>query len=470
MSNRRIFAAIATPASPASPGAPPGPWARSLRARGFAAAIGALAAVGALGGASGTARADEGVATTPLVPVPVAPLRACSFRHEVCVHGVPGDPILEALGDLERTWDAATGPLGLPAPAHALATGTYDVFLARELEAAGATYLRERDRVGARDRASAFSLVDARLHGCSLERALARELFRAIAFRTSPATDDATARGEASALTRLTVPCALGAPDGAELLQAHPERGLYPPPFRTTEGFRLRAGDGAGLFFSWLDDRFAQTPGGLVRALLAMSTTKTARDADAFGTEPDVFDVLRESTKGMLASGSTINDVLLSFAVARTFVGRGATSESAELGAIGAPLAPDFDLPWPKLGSPRSVTMSAGLSPTGMTSIVVRRAGAPPGQRLRVEIEWEALAKLRFVAVKLDANGAILQQLPFGVAEKGTSCALSVGELDATDAVVLVGTNVGSSDEPLDPETTPREPHGWVVSIGAESP
>ncbi len=463
MSNRRIPAWATSAASTA--------WTASQRAGALAAAVG-VGALTALAFPSPAAAQDAppGVATTPLVAPPASSLTACSFRHEVCVHGEPGDPIVESLADLERAWDVATGSLGLPPPSRAIASGTYDVWLSRELEAPGATYLRERDLLGLRDRASAFSVVDARLHGCSLDRALTRELFRAIVFRTSPATDDATARGEAAALTRLAVPCALGAPDGAELLQAHPERGLYPPPHRTTEGLRLRAGDGAGLFFTWLDDRFAQSPGGMVRALMAMSTTRTPKDAAELLTDPDAFDVLRESLKGVLSSNSTLNDVMLAFAIARADVGHPATSESAELGAIGAPLAPDFDLPWPAPGAARSFTMSAGLSPTGMASLRVHHAGAPPGLRLRVEIRWEALAKLRWVALKLDASGAILQRLPFGVMEKGTECALSVGELDGTADILLVGTNVGSSDEPLDPESTPREAHGWVVSLGAETP
>lgn len=408
-----------------------------------------------------------GVSTTPPVALPPEGLRACSFRHELCVHGAPGDPLLEALGDLDRLWETATGPLALPPPSHALATGVYDVYLTRTLEAPGATFLRERDLVGSLDRASAFSLVDARLRGCTLERTLARELFRAIAFRTAPGTDDVTARAEASALVRLAVPCALGAPDGSEILQSHPERGLYPITEMVPDGFRLRSADGAGLFFTWLDDSFGQTPGGIVRALFAMSATKTAKDANVFAAEPDAFDVLRESMKGMLFSGSTVADVLVSFAAARAFAGS-SRAESAELGAIGAPLAPDFDLAWPTTA--RSVAMSAGLAPTGMTSIRVRRAGALPGTRLRVEIRWEQLAKLRWIALKLDAAGVVTQRIPIGVADKATDTAISIGELDATESVLLVGTNVSTWEGPFDPETTAREPHGWVVSVATEGP
>lgn len=415
---------------------------------------------------------EVGVPTTPPASqLHVGPerLRACSFRHDLCVHGGPGDPILEAIATLDRVWETATGPLGLPPPDRGLVSGTYDVYLVPTLDSPGVTYLRERDGLGTRDRASAVSLADSRLRGCSLDRALARELFRAIAFRASPGTDETTARAEASALTRLAVPCALGAPDGAEILQSHPERGLYPITKLVPDGYSRRAADGAGVFFGWLDDAYAQTPGGIVRALWAMSATKTMRGADVFASDPDAFDVLRESMKGALFTGSTIHDVFVSFAVARAFLGN-ALSESPEIGAIGAPLAPDFDLPWPATGTTKSVAMSAGLAPTGATTIRVRRAGALPGTRLRVEIQWEQLAKLRWVALKLDARGAITQRLPFGVADKATEAALSVGELDASESVLLVGTNVSTWDEAFDPETTAFEPHGWVVSVASEGP
>ncbi|CAN5572046.1 hypothetical protein BH09MYX1_BH09MYX1_29530 [soil metagenome] len=408
-----------------------------------------------------------GGATSSLTSPPPETLRACSFRRDLCVHGSSGPQVLVALASVERTWDLAVGPLALPPPERGLGSGVYDVYLVPILDSPGMTYLRERDLLGTPDRASAFSIVDARLGGASLDRALARELFRAIAFRTIPGTDETTARAEASALTRLAVPSALAAPDGAEILQAHPERGLYPLTRMIPEGYRRRAADGAGIFFTWLDDTYAQRPGGVVRALWALSWTRSPKDASTFAENPDAFDILRENLKGALSSGSTINDVLLAFAVARAFTGN-PLSESAELGAIGAPLTADFDLAWPATGTTRSVAMSAGLAPTGTTTIRIRRAGAPAGTRLRVEIKWEELAKLRWMALKLDATGAITQRLPFGVADKATECALSIGELDASESVVLVGTNVSTWDAPFDPDTTPLEPHGWVVAYASE--
>lgn len=411
------------------------------------------------------ARAEsDGFPAEPALPKGLGgPLRACSFRHPVCVQGDRGAPVLEALADAETTWDAAVGPMGLPAPDPDLSTGVYDVVLAHDAESAGITYLRERDPLGHVDRASAVSVLDATLRGCSLERAVARELFRAIAFRAAPGQDETNARAQASALVRLTVPCALGAPDGVELLQAHPERAVVSGPVRVPDAYGRRWAEGAGLFYSWLDDAYGQRPGAIVRGIWALSSTRSARGQARFVGEPDGFDVLRESFKGALGSGSTLDDVFVEFSVARALTG--GLDDAPEL-AVFAPAVLAYDLPWPT--EPHRVASSAGIAPSGADYVRVSRRGAAPGTRLRVEITWEEHARMRWIAVKLDAQGRAMARIPIGSADKAVEAQLTVAELDDTSSVLLVGANVGNWTAPFDPDVGELEPHGWAVTVATQ--
>lgn len=426
--------------------------------------LGALGAAASLLGALPARAENDGFPAESAVPMGLGgELRACSFRHPVCVHGDRGAPVLEALADAETTWDTAVGPLGLPAPDPGLTTGVYDVFLSSDAEDAGVTYLRERDPLGHVDRASAVSVIDARLRGCSLERAVARELLRAISFRAVPGQDDANARAQASALLRLTVPCALGAPDGAELLQAHPERAVVSAPVRVPDTYGRRWAEGAGMFYSWLDDAYGQRPGAIVRGIWALASTRTPRGQARFVGEPDAFDVLRESFKGMLGSGSTLDDVFVEFAVARALTG--GLDDAPEL-AVLPPAALAYDLPWP--AEPRRVASSAGIAPSGADYVRVSRQGAAPGTRLRIEITWEEHARMRWIAVKLDAQGRALARIPIGAADKAVEAQLTVAELDETSSVLIVGANVGDWTAPFDPDVGELEPHGWAVTVATQ--
>src|SRR5215472_5114613 len=93
-------------------------------------------------------------------------VKACSFKHALCVHAAPGAPAFTVLGVLasaDRSWDTLTGSLGLPAPDVDVSTGAFDVFVVGGPEFGGADAdLDRRDPLARYDRASAFALVDAR--------------------------------------------------------------------------------------------------------------------------------------------------------------------------------------------------------------------------------------------------------------------------------------------------------------------
>lgn len=388
---------------------------------------------------------------------------ACSFRKPLCVHASSAAPVMEALADAERAWDQATLSLGLPAPLAAQDTAAFDLYLDARTGPSEETLLYERDPRAGLDRASTFARVDVRLHGCSLEAAITRRVLAAIAYRVSPAIDPATLDGSTAALARLMTPCAITSDtSGIGSAQRQPESAIVD----STNPLGTR---GASLFFGWLDDAFAPTPGSTIVATWALSPTHTPRGAARWEGKPDAFDVLRETFKGALFERSTLEDLLVDFGVARAFVGSAADEthflESRGFGDAGK-AAIAWDIPWPP--QPRRLVSPTGVQPTGSSFLLVHRDGAPSGSRLRIEADWEQLMKLRWVAVKLDARGKELARIPLTSPGKATHAAIDLGELDATASVLLVATNVSEWTKPFDPNEAPWEPHGWMVTLASE--
>jgi hypothetical protein len=391
----------------------------------------------------------------------------CSFRHPVCVHGEAGvtsDRLLGALTYAERAWDTLTGPLGLPAPDASL-DGSYDIYLV-DLRGEGDAFtdLADRDPRGSYDRASAFTRIERAASGCALERLVAREVARAALFRSAPATDLGSARAQASHLAHLMAPCAAGAPEGAEVFQAHPERAIIDPwPESPIIGERFD--DGAALFFGWLDATFGTSPGAIVRGLWALTPTSTPWPSARFAGRPDVFDVLRASFKGALGTHSTLDDLLVEFAIARLFFGGDdphAFEEARALGDIGA-VHVDWDIPWPEKG--RRFQSPVGVAPTGSTYVSIHTNGAPKGARLRLEATWEEHARMRWVALKLDAAGHEKGRFPITSYDRGTDAQMTLVDLEGTARVVVIGVSLGDPDLPFDPNDGVWEPHGWLLTV-----
>jgi hypothetical protein len=365
--------------------------------------------------------------------------------------------VLSALAAAERAWDVVTGALALPAPDADLTTGKYDVVLADDVEGSAATLLSERDVRSRVDRASAFTLLDARVApGCSMDALLARESARASLLRAAPATDEGSARAETVHLAELAFPCATG-PSAPELdFQTHPERAVIDT---WTEAPRVGASfdRGAALFFRWID-AFADQPGGIVRAMWALSPTITPLGAWRWVNEPDGWDVLRTSFKNVLADGSSFDDALLDFAIAR------ATWD-------GAPRArTDWDIDWPD--RPRRLASPVGVAPTGAAYVTIRRGGAAPDARLRLEVAWEQHARMRWAVAKLDAGGKLMSRVVVGSPDRATEAQMTVVDVgvDAGEAATLlvVGVSLGDFAYPLDPDDETWEPHGWLLTVGGE--
>jgi hypothetical protein len=106
--------------------------------------------------------------------------------------------------------------------------------------------------------------------------------------------------------------------------------------------------------------------------------------------------------------------------------------------------------------------------PSGASYILVRRAGARPEARLRVEIDWEEHALFKWALVKIDASGRELGRVPIATKERATEAQITLADLGAADRILLVGVNVGDPAYQFDPDDAVWEPHGWLVTIAEE--
>lgn len=424
-------------------------------------------------------------------PHPPRDARFCALRAPVCVHAAkPADDAaaLATASAFERAWQTLTGALALAPPDLDPDTLAYDVFLTDASDPALAadvatTPIEARDVRSRIDRARAFTVVDARVRpGCELDALAARSIARAMLDRAAPATDDATARAQTSYVAQLAVPCAtaLFADDAIAfqsqpnraIADGHADRGVHAPddpPERPSAAANLYA-DGGWLVWSRLEWGFSRAPGGLVAATWALAPTTTPASAVRWVHEPDTYDVLRESFKGRLSTGSTLADVWLDLAVARAFMGAADDGEHApETRSLGdaARVPIDWDLPWP--AAPKRVAPRAPVQPSGASYLVVRHAGAAPNARLRVEITWEEHALFRWALVKLDERGRELGRVVIPTKERATEAQMTLVDLDGVDRVLIVGANVGDPAYGFDPDDVVWEPHGFLVTLAAES-
>jgi len=408
------------------------------------------------------------------------------MRLPLCVHAralTEGATMLATLAAAEQAWTTLSGALGIPPPDLDPSDHAFHVHLASDLDEPSDVRTVARDVRSRIDRARGAAFVDARLHpGCTLDAAVARAIARAALLRSAPATSEAVARGQTEYLAELVAPCSLAFRAVAvSAFQSMPDRAVSdarafePAPSAEDDApvVRDRASrafaDGTAVFWRRVDWAYGAKPGAVIMASWALSTTRTDVGSARWHDEPDAFDVLRESFKGALSTGSTLGDLLLDVAVARAFVGSADDGlhvpELRTLGDAGrVPL--DWDLPWP--ATPRRLAPRAPVAPTGASYITIRLAGAPRGARLRVELSWEEHALFRWALVKLDASGRELGRVPIAARERATEAQMTLVDLEGVDRVLLVGTNVGDPAYRFDPDDEVWEPHGFLVTLAAE--
>jgi hypothetical protein len=432
---------------------------------------------------------DRGRPGRPLVyaapPEIAAPMRVCSLHLPLCVHAeraAAPATVLAVLSAAERAYTTLTGAMELPPPDVDPATLAYPIYLVSPASELASTELAARDVRGTIDRARAFTLVDSRARpSCMLDAAMARALARAVLYRVAPAMDKGTVRAQTTYLSQIAVPCALAfSADAALAFQSNPDRAVAdahasdpsaaPADWATSmSAYDRLFADGASIAWSRIDWAFGRTPGGLVRASWALAPSKTPLGAPFWRDEPDPYDVLRESFKSALWSGSTLADLLLDLSVARAFVGTNDDgAHQPELRTLGdaAKVPFDWDIAWPT--KPRRLSPRAPVMPTGASYIVVRRAGAAPASRLRVEISWEEHALFRWALVKLDASGKEIGRVLIPMRERAVEAQMTLVDLEKVDRVLVVGVNAGDPTYHFDPDDEVWEPHAWVAAFAEE--
>jgi hypothetical protein len=335
--------------------------------------------------------------------------------------------------------------LGIPPPAAGL-DGPWKLYLGDAVEGEGRAQLVAFDPRTRFERGVSFAWIDRSARGCLLEKAVARAIAQGSLLASAPSTAKGLGIAENEQLARLATPCA-AFDDSAPEFQAEPERTIV-------DGSSPVFARGGAAFFEWLDATFARAPGALVPATWAL--TPGYSDVQGTHTRADAtaFDILATSLRGAFASDATLDELFVGFAVARA--------------VMWPPVRTAWELPWPV--RPRRLVSPTPVSPTGASYVVVHRDAAPRGARLRLEMEWEDYARMRWVALKVDSSGKILAQIRISSPNLATRAALTLDALDDTDRVVVVGVNVGSTEHAFSPAQGEWEPHGWMLTIEGTGP
>lgn len=389
---------------------------------------------------------------------------ACSFEHPVCVHAgprVPGGDILAVLKEAERALSGYQS-LGLPSPlpdGNLGGSSAYDLYVIpgadRLTTTADLTVGPDRW-----DRASAFTVLPppAQAAGCDTGFAIAQAIAHAMGLSFDAGAEDSAMSMEGSYLASLVAECGPTELLAIDDFQRHPERSFV-------NGDRDRT-DGALLFPWFLDDVYAkQGPGAVMLGLVALATQRTPSGSWEWVNEPDIFDVLRATTK---ARGSTLDSLLLEFAVARAFIGSRSDgrhlSDAAKFGDLGR-VRFEWAVPYDSL--PRRLAPAAPIEAMGMTYLWVDLSSAHEGNELTFIADWELPSLFRWSLVKIDKTGTETSRVEVAGLFGSNHAERTVVGLEGLAGVLVVGMNTGSVDRghPFDPDEQPLMPHSYTVTL-----
>ncbi len=387
------------------------------------------------------------------------PVTVCSFTEPVCIHAattVSPDAVLTTLAGAEHALHAYRA-LGFPPP-----RPPYDVYLLPSVEAP-ATVADLLPRSDGWDQASAFTVMpppDPRA-GCEAPFAVAQGVALAIALGFDAGAETGALSMESSYFATLVADCPAVEIPAVDAFQQSPERS-----FMTGDALERGAADGAMLFPWFLDDALGvDGPGRAMLGLLALGTQRTPPGSWEWKNEPDTFDILRAT---MRDRASTLENLLLDFAIARAFVG--SRSDGAHLSDVvrfGDAGRVRFEWSVPFASLPRRLAPLAPVEPTGMTYVWLDLTGAPAGAELTFAADWEQPALFRWSLVKVDRDGAEAGRLDVAGVFGDNHAERTLLGLDGLAGVVVVGVNIGSSDRshPFDPDEQPLMPHAYTVTL-----
>lgn len=393
------------------------------------------------------------------------PVNACSFREAVCVHAEASTAPAAVLWTLRwaeqalRTYRA----LGLPAPlgdAGLGGTAGYDIYLLAS-ETAPSTTSDLIARGHGFDSQSAFTILPpppAPFTSCFAPNAVAQGIARAVLLRFDAGVEEGTSAMTSTYLASLAAECSLADLAAVDDFQRAPERAL------TSWSADAPAGS---LLFPWfLDDVYGQsTPAKVVTTLISVAAQHTKPGAWEWSNEPDLFDTLRINMK---ARESSLDAMLLDFAIARAFVG----TRSDAMHLTGTERFGDFGrvrFEWavPFASLPRRLAPTRPLEPTGATYLWVDCADAPAGAELTFLADWELPSIFRWSLIKIDKTGAENGRVDIAGVYGDRHVERTVVGLGGLAGLLVVGVNAGSTDRghPFDPDEAPFMPHSYTVTL-----
>jgi hypothetical protein len=398
-------------------------------------------------------------------PDPAAvPVTACSFTEAVCVHASSSVAPGATMWTLRRAEHAlrAYRALGVPPPLPDGALGgspAYDLYLVPG-EPAAVTVADLVASGDAWDRASAFTVLPppSPRAGCEASFSVAQAIAHAVGLRFDAGAEAGALSMESSYLASLVAPCEDVELAAVDDFQRHPERSFV--------AGDPDAPDGALLFPWFLDDTYGRAgPGRVILALLGLAVQKTPPGSWEWHNEPDVFDVLRVAMKDR---GSTLDNLLLDFAVARAFVG--SRSDGAHLSDVeryGDAGRVRFEWAVPFDSLPRRLAPGTPIEAMGMTYLWLDLGASPQVPELTFVADWELPSLFRWALVKVDKQGAEVGRVDVAGVFGASHAERTVVGLDGLSGLLVVGVNAGSIDRshPFDPDEQPLMPHGYTVTL-----
>jgi hypothetical protein len=206
-----------------------------------------------------------------------------------------------------------------------------------------------------------------------------------------------------------------------------------------------------------LDRQFGQGLAAIVPAVLSMATNHRGvivPEADDelgpvhFYNSTTVLDVLSLT---LIDAGTTLDEVLLEVASERAV----------------HPIAPAFEWTIPASSLPRRLAIRRPIEPMGMTFAKIDLDVVPKSDGIELDVAWDGGAKFVWRALKLDAAGRRVGEIPVPPLETTRKITIDVRRLAGVKSIVLVGVNVGDPIRAFHPDEPPSPGHGYELGIYA---
>lgn len=347
--------------------------------------------------------------------------------------------------------------LRLPAPRVARADlGSLLVYVDPE-EPLAAPFADVGSTAGApHDTATAFIVAPPLADDCRSRHDLARAVAGASLLAHDAATDATVLAMLGSHLANLVEPCLDLELEQIDTIQRAPERNFLGPLFEPAPA--------AFLFPQFLEDRFGtDEPGKLTSALVAISSQRTL--SGALVDEPDMFDALRVT---QARNGSSVDDTLLEFAIARAFLGsRSDDLHMFDVARFGDAGRVRFEWQVDHSTLPRSLAPLRPIEPLGATYVLLTLDSVTPGAEFTFSAEWEEPANFRWAIIKLKNDGSELGRTEVTPVLGEFKVQRDVRELAGARAILIVGMHEGATrrDEPFDPGQFREMPRSYTMTL-----